>query len=111
MQILSRYIQNSFLVFHFDSSGVIWEEEKKKYKALNVKMTELLEAAHQKHEMEIKLGHKPPKIVDLDSKAEVLFRLGEGEFNATNNYCSFREYLYVSRGDNWSKCSRNYTCQ
>lgn len=60
-------------MFHSDSSGVIWEEEKKKYKALNVKMTELLEAAQQKHNMEIKLGHNPPKIVDLDSKTAVKF--------------------------------------
>lgn len=61
-------------MFHSDSSGLIWEEEKKKYKALNVKMAELLEAAHQKHDMERKLGHKPPDRVNLDSKTEVKFR-------------------------------------
>lgn len=61
-------------MFHSDSSGVIWEEEKKKYKALNVKTIELLEAAFQKHDMEIKLGHNPPKIDVLDSKTEVKFR-------------------------------------
>ncbi|XP_052691479.1 intermembrane lipid transfer protein Vps13-like [Crassostrea angulata] len=55
------------------TSGLIWEEEKKKYKALNVKMAELLEAAHQKHDMERKLGHKPPDSVNLDSKTEVNF--------------------------------------
>lgn len=57
-----------------DSSGVIWEEKKKRYKALNGKTTGLLEAAYQKYVMEIELGHRPPEKIALDNKMEVSFR-------------------------------------
>ncbi|XP_065940396.1 intermembrane lipid transfer protein VPS13A isoform X3 [Magallana gigas] len=56
------------------SSGVIWEEKKKRYKALNGKTTGLLEAAYQKYVMEIELGHRPPEKIALDNKMEVNFQ-------------------------------------
>uniref|UniRef100_K1QCU7 Vacuolar protein sorting-associated protein 13C n=1 Tax=Magallana gigas TaxID=29159 RepID=K1QCU7_MAGGI len=55
-------------------SGVIWEEKKKRYKALNGKTTGLLEAAYQKYVMEIELGHRPPEKIALDNKMEVNFQ-------------------------------------
>lgn len=72
--LIYLFHQFSFSFVSLISSGVIWEEKKKRYKALNGKTTGLLEAAYQKYVMEIELGHRPPEKIALDNKMEVSFQ-------------------------------------
>ena len=54
------------------SSGVIWEEKKKKrFKALKMKQSATIEEAYQKFVDEIAIGKKPNSHVKLDGKIEV----------------------------------------
>lgn len=53
------------------SSGVIWEEKKKRYKAMNVKNCGILEHAYQKYQTELLAGHTPPARIHLENKMEV----------------------------------------
>jgi vacuolar protein sorting-associated protein 13A/C len=54
------------------SSGIIWEEKRKRrYKALPLKDCLLLEAAWQKYQTEIAVGKNPNHLIILENKMEV----------------------------------------
>jgi hypothetical protein len=55
----------------FYSSGIIWEEKRKRFRALNVKTGEILERGYQKYATELELGHTPPARLHLENKMEV----------------------------------------
>ncbi|CAL1529957.1 unnamed protein product [Lymnaea stagnalis] len=55
------------------SSGVIWEEKKKRFKAMTVKDNLALEHAYQKHLLELAVGKSKGSIVMLENKLEVDF--------------------------------------
>ena len=59
-------------VLLFPSSGIIWEERKKRrYKALKLKECLILEVAFQKYQSEIAIGKTPNSRVILENKMEV----------------------------------------
>ena len=62
----------NFFIF---SSGIVWEEKKKRFRALNVKTGEILEKGYQKYATELELGHTPPEKVHLENKLEVRWRV------------------------------------
>ncbi|XP_059141648.1 intermembrane lipid transfer protein VPS13A-like [Physella acuta] len=55
------------------SSGVIWEEKKKKYKAMKLKDTIVLETAYQKYLMDVEMGKSREAVAMLENKLEVDF--------------------------------------
>ncbi|CAH1789713.1 unnamed protein product [Owenia fusiformis] len=56
------------------SSGVIWEEKKKRYKALNKKQIRTLEAAYQTYMAELSIGKSTSSRQQLDGKLDVDFQ-------------------------------------
>lgn len=53
------------------SSGVVWEEKKKKrFKALKVKNSNILELAYEQYAMECALGKQPASKKQLEAKME-----------------------------------------
>ena len=67
-----RFTAHSTFQFtlNLHSSGIIWEEKRKRYKALNVKSCLALENAWQKYQTELLHGHTPPVKMHAD-KMEV----------------------------------------
>ncbi|KAK6178554.1 hypothetical protein SNE40_013319 [Patella caerulea] len=71
--LVNNYSQTEVAFMGITSSGIIWEEKKKKFKGLNVKTTNILEAAYQKYMLALAAGHSPAARLHLDNKIEVDF--------------------------------------
>jgi vacuolar protein sorting-associated protein 13A/C len=52
---------------------VVWEEKKKRYKALKLKHCQALEDAYQRYQNELLIGHKPNPRMLVAEKLEVDF--------------------------------------
>ncbi|XP_078330281.1 intermembrane lipid transfer protein VPS13A-like isoform X6 [Crassostrea virginica] len=74
VSLVNDLTQTEVAYLGITSSGIIWEEKKKRYKALNMKTAGLLETAYQKYVTELELGHRPPEKMSLDNKLEVNFQ-------------------------------------
>ncbi|XP_056003796.1 intermembrane lipid transfer protein VPS13A-like isoform X2 [Ostrea edulis] len=74
VSLVNDVVQTEVAYLGITSSGIIWEEKKKRYKALNLKTTTLLETAYQKYVTDLELGHRPPEKLMLDNKMEVNFQ-------------------------------------
>lgn len=57
-------------IFHH-SSGVIWEEKRKRFKAMKIKDVVILEQSYQKYLLEIQAGKVKSATVSLENKMEV----------------------------------------
>lgn len=73
LSLINDLSQTEVAFLGITSSGIIWEEKKKRYKALSVKNGLVLEDAYQKYLMELDLGHNPPAHLNLENKMEVDF--------------------------------------
>ncbi|XP_021375808.1 vacuolar protein sorting-associated protein 13A-like isoform X2 [Mizuhopecten yessoensis] len=73
LSLINDLSQTEVAFLGITSSGVIWEEKKKRFKALSMKNAHVLEEAYQKYLTEIELGHNPPPHLNLDNKMEVDF--------------------------------------
>ncbi|KAK3093140.1 hypothetical protein FSP39_011676 [Pinctada imbricata] len=73
LSLVNDYTQTEVAYLGITSSGIIWEEKRKRYKALNMKNCQILETAYQKYHTEIDLGHTPPEKLTLENKMEVSF--------------------------------------
>ncbi|XP_033726256.1 vacuolar protein sorting-associated protein 13A-like isoform X3 [Pecten maximus] len=73
LSLINDVSQTEVAFLGITSSGIIWEEKKKRYKALSVKNGLVLEEAYQKYLMELDLGHSPPAHLNLENKMEVDF--------------------------------------
>ncbi|ESO95114.1 hypothetical protein LOTGIDRAFT_160876 [Lottia gigantea] len=71
--LVNNYTQTEVAFMGITSSGIIWEEKKKRYKGLNLKTTTILETAWQKYISELAVGHSPPSRLQLENKIEVDF--------------------------------------
>jgi hypothetical protein len=77
----------------FYSSGIIWEEKRKRFRALNVKTGEILEKGFQKYATELELGHPPPARLHLENKMEVSW------FFLLAHLISLRSFLYFEKNN------------
>ncbi|XP_060560724.1 intermembrane lipid transfer protein Vps13-like isoform X2 [Ruditapes philippinarum] len=73
LSLVNNYKQQEVAFLGITSSGIIWEEKRKRYKAFNLKNCLALEAAYQKYETEKLGGHTPPDMLRID-KMEVNFK-------------------------------------
>ncbi|KAK7096181.1 hypothetical protein V1264_005509 [Littorina saxatilis] len=74
LSLLNNYTQSEVAFLGITSSGIIWEERKKRrYKALNLKECALLEAAWQNYQNQIAVGRTPNHRILLENKMEVDF--------------------------------------
>ncbi|XP_053387649.1 intermembrane lipid transfer protein VPS13A-like isoform X4 [Mercenaria mercenaria] len=73
LSLVNNYKQQEVAFLGITSSGIIWEEKRKRYKAFNLKNCQALEGAYQKYETEKLGGHTPPDQVRID-KMEVNFK-------------------------------------
>ncbi|XP_060080495.1 intermembrane lipid transfer protein VPS13A-like [Ylistrum balloti] len=73
LSLINDLSQTEVAFLGITSSGIIWEEKKKRYKALSMKNGIVLEEAYQKYLTEIDLGHNPPAHLNLENKMEVDF--------------------------------------
>lgn len=72
LSLVNNYKQQEVAFLGITSSGIIWEEKRKRFKALNLKTCIALETAYQKYELERAQGHTTPEKVHVD-KMEVSF--------------------------------------
>ncbi|KAJ8307900.1 hypothetical protein KUTeg_014547 [Tegillarca granosa] len=73
LSLVNDYKQTEVAFMGITSSGIIWEEKRKRYKALNLKSCASLETAYQKYMLELASGHNPAAKLHLDNKMEVNF--------------------------------------
>ncbi|XP_064596162.1 intermembrane lipid transfer protein VPS13C-like isoform X2 [Liolophura sinensis] len=73
LSLVNNINQTEVAFMGITSSGIIWEEKKKRYKALNLKTLVILEAAYQKYLIELAAGKSPSSRVTLENKMEVDF--------------------------------------
>ncbi|XP_052084958.1 intermembrane lipid transfer protein VPS13A-like isoform X11 [Mytilus californianus] len=71
LSLVNDYKQKEVAYIGITSSGIIWEEKRKRYRALNVKTGETLEKGYQKYANELEAGHTPASKVHLENKMEV----------------------------------------
>ncbi|KAL4216396.1 Vacuolar protein [Mactra antiquata] len=73
LSLVNNFKQHEVAYLGITSTGIIWEEKRKRYKALNVKTCIALEEAYQKYEISKAGGHNPPDQLKVD-KMEINFR-------------------------------------
>ena len=71
LSLVNDYKQKEVAYVGITSSGIIWEEKRKRFRALNVKTGEILEKGFQKYATELELGHTPPARLHLENKMEI----------------------------------------
>nr|KAG5695911.1 hypothetical protein BaRGS_017349 [Batillaria attramentaria] len=72
LSLVDNYTQHEVAFLGITSSGVIWEERKKRrYKALRLKDCIILEAAWQKYQNDLAIGKHPSSRIILENKMQV----------------------------------------
>ncbi|CAG2221758.1 VPS13A_C [Mytilus edulis] len=70
LSLVNDYKQKEVAYLGITSSGIIWEEKRKRFRALTVKAGETLEKGYQKYANELEAGHTPASKVHLENKME-----------------------------------------
>lgn len=74
LSLVNNYSQCEVAFLGITSSGIIWEEKRKRrFRALNLKECLILETAWQKYQNEMAVGKIPSPLVVLENKMEVDF--------------------------------------
>ncbi|XP_064645587.1 intermembrane lipid transfer protein VPS13C-like isoform X5 [Lineus longissimus] len=73
LSLVNNYNRTEVAYLGITSSGVVWEEKKKRYKALKLKHCQALEEAYQRYQNELLVGRKPTPRLNLAEKLEVDF--------------------------------------
>ncbi|XP_041355806.1 vacuolar protein sorting-associated protein 13A-like isoform X2 [Gigantopelta aegis] len=73
LSLVNNYNQSEIAFLGITSSGIIWEEKRKRFKPIKIKDSLILEQAYQKYITEITIGNTPPARVHLENKMEVDF--------------------------------------
>ncbi|XP_052264161.1 intermembrane lipid transfer protein VPS13A-like [Dreissena polymorpha] len=72
LSLVNNFTQREVAYLGITSSGIIWEEKRKRFKALNMKTTAALETAYQKWDTEKLAGKIQPERLTID-KMEINF--------------------------------------
>lgn len=73
LSLVNNLNQTEVAYLGITSSGIIWEEKKKRFKAMEMKSSSILEAGYQKYQNEIALGKPGTSRRVLDNKYDVDF--------------------------------------
>ncbi|XP_048251088.1 vacuolar protein sorting-associated protein 13A-like isoform X4 [Haliotis rufescens] len=73
LSLVNNYNQTEVAFLGITSSGIIWEEKRKRYKAIKMKDGMVLEMAYQRHLAELAVGKTPNARMVLENKFDVDF--------------------------------------